>query len=95
MAGLKAAEFVSANRPRCQFLCSDEGFSMSAHDHEEWITVLVPFTELLKYAPALNGMTGEQGSYVMEFIRYEEVSRDLVARIIGPHKADRHAVAVH
>jgi elongation factor G len=49
----------------------------------------------LKYAPALNGMTGGRGSYVMEFARYDEVPRELAGRIIEQHKADRQAVAVH
>ncbi len=69
--------------------------SVSAHDHEERITALVPLVELLKYAPALNGMTGGRGSYVMEFSRYDEVPRDLSVRIIEQHKAERHAVAIH
>jgi elongation factor G len=69
--------------------------SVSAHDHAERITALVPLAELLKYAPALNGMTGGRGSYVMEFSRYDEVPRDLTARIVEQHKAERHAVAVH
>ncbi|MBM4126576.1 MAG: elongation factor G [Nitrospira sp.] len=69
--------------------------SVSAHDHEERVTALVPLAELLKYAPALNGMTGGRGSYVMEFSRYDEVPRELAPRIIEQHKADRHAVAVH
>jgi len=69
--------------------------SVSAHDHEERITALVPLAELLKYAPALNGMTGGRGSYVMEFARYDEVPRDLAVRIIEQHKAERHAVAIH
>jgi elongation factor G len=51
--------------------------------------------ELLKYAPALNGMTGGRGSYVMEFARYDEVPRDLAAKIVEQHKAERHALATH
>ncbi len=69
--------------------------SVSAQDHEERITALVPLAELLKYAPALNGMTGGRGNYVMEFARYDEVPRDLAARIIEQHKAERHTVAIH
>ena len=69
--------------------------SVNAHNHVERITALVPLAELLKYAPALNGMTGGRGSYVMEFSRYDEVPRDLAARIVEQHKAERHAVAVH
>jgi elongation factor G len=31
----------------------------------------------------------------MEFSRYDEVPRELAARIIEQHKAERHAVAIH
>jgi elongation factor G len=68
--------------------------SVSADDHAEQIKALVPLAELLKYAPALDGMTGGRGSYVMEFARYEEVPRELTAKIIEQHKAERQ-VAVH
>ncbi len=69
--------------------------SVSANDHAEQITALVPLAELLKYAPVLNGMTGGRGSYVMEFARYDEVPRELSAKIIEQHKVERHAVATH
>ena len=69
--------------------------SVNANDHAEQITALVPLAELLKYAPALNGMTGGRGSYLMEFARYDEVPRDLAARIIEQHKTEQEAVAMH
>ncbi len=69
--------------------------SVNANDHAEQITALVPLAELLKYAPALNGMTGGRGSYVMEFARYEEVPRELAAKIVEQHKTERHAVGAH
>jgi elongation factor G len=69
--------------------------SVSANDHAEQIKALVPLAELLKYAPALNAMTGGRGSYVMEFARYEEVPRELAGKIIEQHKAERHEVAAH
>lgn len=69
--------------------------SVSANDHAEQIKALVPLAELLKYAPALNAMTGGRGSYVMEFARYDEVPRELAGKIIEQHKAERHAVAAH
>jgi elongation factor G len=69
--------------------------SVSANDHAEQIKALVPLAELLKYAPALNAMTGGRGSYAMEFARYEEVPRELAAKIVEQHKAERHAVAAH
>jgi elongation factor G len=55
----------------------------------------VPLAELLKYAPALNAMTGGRGSYTMEFARYEEVPRELAGKLIEQHRADRQTVGVH
>jgi elongation factor G len=48
---------------------------------------------MLKYAPALNSVTGGRGGYSMEFSTYEEVPRDLAPRIIEEHKAGKQAVA--
>ena len=67
--------------------------SVSASDHSEQIKALVPLAELLKYAPALNSMTGGRGSYGMEFSGYSEVPRELATRIIEQHKTERHAMA--
>ena len=69
--------------------------SVNASDHAEQIVALVPLAELLKYAPALNGMTGGRGSYVMEFARYEEVPRELAVKIVEQHKTERQAVGAH
>ncbi len=69
--------------------------SVKASDHTEQINALVPLAELLKYAPALNAMTGGRGSYAMEFARYEEVPRESAGKIIEEHKVERHAVAAH
>jgi elongation factor G len=69
--------------------------SVSANDHAEQITALVPLAELLKYAPALNALTGGRGSYAMEFHGYSEVPRELATRIIEQHKAERHALVAH
>ena len=43
----------------------------------------VPMAELLGYAPDLRSITGGQGDYTMEFIRYEEVPGHLVARVLA------------
>ncbi|MEK7726625.1 MAG: elongation factor G, partial [Nitrospirota bacterium] len=69
--------------------------SVRANDHAEQIKALVPLAELLKYAAALNAMTGGRGSYAMECARYEEVPRELAGKIIEEHKVERHAVAAH
>jgi elongation factor G len=59
----------------------------------EQITALVPMAELLTYATGLNSLTAGQGSYAMEFARYDEVPRELVARIVEAHKVETHAAA--
>ncbi len=69
--------------------------SVSADDHAEQIHALVPLAELLTYATALNGMTGGQGTYMMEFAHYEEVPHDLTAKIVEQHNAERHQPASH
>ncbi len=69
--------------------------SVEANDHAEQIKALVPLAELLKYAPALNAMTGGRGSYVMECSRYEEVPRELAGKIMEEHKVEPHVVAAH
>jgi elongation factor G len=42
----------------------------------------VPMAELLGYAPELRSLTGGQGDYTMEFLRYEEVPGHLVQKIL-------------
>jgi elongation factor G len=39
--------------------------------------------ELLGYAPDLRSITGGQGDYTMEFLRYEEVPAHLVSKVLG------------
>ncbi|HWX95203.1 MAG TPA: elongation factor G [Solirubrobacteraceae bacterium] len=42
----------------------------------------VPMAEMLAYAPDLRSITGGQGDYTLEFVRYEEVSAHLAQRIV-------------
>jgi elongation factor G len=42
----------------------------------------VPMAEMLAYAPDLRSITGGQGDYTLEFLRYEEVSGNLAQRIV-------------
>ena len=42
----------------------------------------LPMAELLGYAPDLRSLTGGQGDYTMEFLRYEEVPAHLVSRVM-------------
>jgi len=65
---------------------------VTAKGNAQIIKAMVPLAEMLKYAPALNSVTGGRGGYTMEFSTYEEVPRDLVPRIIDEHKAAKQAV---
>jgi elongation factor G len=48
----------------------------------------VPMAEMLSYAPDLRSITGGQGEFAMEFIRYEEVPAHLVDRIVSSARAE-------
>ncbi len=61
----------------------------------ERITAMVPLAELLRYATALNAVTGGRASYVMEFDHYDEVPRDLTVKLIERQRAERHITVAH
>jgi elongation factor G len=46
------------------------------------ISAEVPMAEMLSYAPDLRSITGGQGDYTLEFLRYEEVAGNLAQRIV-------------
>jgi elongation factor G len=52
----------------------------------------VPMAEMLTYAPDLRSLTGGQGDYTMEFVRYEEVPSHLAQKIADGAKAEAEAV---
>ncbi|TAL09026.1 MAG: elongation factor G [Nitrospirae bacterium] len=62
--------------------------------HGTTIKAAVPLAEMLKYAPVLNSLTGGRGTYSMDFSTYEEVPRELVAKVLEEHKTAKTA-AVH
>jgi elongation factor G len=66
---------------------------VTAKGHAEMIEAAVPLAEMLTYAPMLNSITGGRATYGMEFSAYEEVPKELAARVIEEHKAARHAMA--
>ncbi len=52
----------------------------------------VPMAELLTYAPDLRSITGGQGEYTMEFLRYEEVPAHMARRLVAsPEATEQHA----
>jgi elongation factor G len=48
----------------------------------------LPMAELLGYAPDLRSLTGGQGDYTMEFLRYEEVPTHLVSKVLAAADAE-------
>jgi elongation factor G len=48
----------------------------------------VPMAEMLSYAPDLRSITGGQGEYTMEFVRYEELPGNLAAKVIAQSSDD-------
>jgi elongation factor G len=52
----------------------------------------VPMSELLSYAPDLRSITGGQGEFTMEFLRYEEVPGHLASKVVDQARAEREAV---
>jgi elongation factor G len=52
----------------------------------------VPMAEMLTYAPDLRSLTGGQGDYTMEFLRYEEVPAHLAQKVVDEARAGEEAV---
>lgn len=48
----------------------------------------VPMSEMLTYAPDLRSITGGQGDYTMEFLRYEEVPAHMAQKVAEQAKAE-------
>jgi elongation factor G len=52
----------------------------------------VPMAEMLTYAPDLRSLTGGQGDYAMEFLRYEEVPAHLAQKVVA--QTEKEAVSL-
>jgi elongation factor G len=52
----------------------------------------VPMAEMLTYAPDLRSLTGGQGDYTMEFLRYEEVPAHLAQKVVDAAREEEAAV---
>jgi elongation factor G len=50
-----------------------------------------PMSEMLTYAPDLRSLTGGQGDYTMEFLRYEEVPAHLAQRVVSEAGSESEA----
>jgi elongation factor G len=53
----------------------------------------VPMAEILTYAPDLRSLTGGQGEYTMEFLRYEEVPSQLAQKVVEKAREEEAAHA--
>jgi elongation factor G len=53
----------------------------------------VPMSEMLSYAPDLRSITGGQGDYTLEFLRYEEVPGHLAQKVIEQADSEQAAAA--
>ena len=53
----------------------------------------VPMSEMLTYAPDLRSMTGGQGEYTLEFLRYEEIPAHLAQKVAEKAREEAEAVA--
>jgi elongation factor G len=53
----------------------------------------VPMAEMLTYAPDLRSITGGQGEYTLEFVRYEEIPAHLAQKVIDKAQQEEEAVA--
>jgi elongation factor G len=63
--------------------------NVNAKGSYQAIQANVPMSEMLKYAPDLNSMTGGRGTFTMEFSHYEEVPAQLTDKIIAQAKKDK------
>src|SRR6476469_4182898 len=43
----------------------------------------VPMAEMLSYAPDLRALTGGQGEYTLEYLRYEEIPAHLAGKVVA------------
>jgi elongation factor G len=53
----------------------------------------VPMAEMLSYAPDLRALTGGQGEYGLEFVRYEEVPAHLAGKVVAKTREEEPATA--
>jgi elongation factor G len=52
------------------------------------VTAEVPMAEMLSYAPDLRSITGGQGEYTMEFLRYEEIPAHMAQKVAAAAAAE-------
>ena len=61
----------------------------AAEDGMQVITADVPQAEMFQYSSQIRSITGGQGSFEMEFSRYEPVPANVAQKIIAEHEKNR------
>jgi elongation factor G len=62
---------------------------MSNENGMQVISADVPYAELFRYAAELRSVTGGQGSFEMEFSRYENVPANVAQKVIAAAAKDK------
>jgi len=65
---------------------------MEPQGHMTEIKAEVPMAEIVTYAPDLRSLTGGQGDYTMEFLRYEEIPGHLAQKVVDSAREEAEAV---
>lgn len=55
---------------------------MDQEDNRSIVNAEVPFAEIMRYGSDLRSMTQGRGTYQIEFLRYEEVPKHLISKVI-------------
>jgi elongation factor G len=55
----------------------------------------VPMAEMLSYAPDLRALTGGQGEYTLEFLRYEELPAHLAQKVVDKARREEEEAVHH
>ncbi|MFH1624536.1 MAG: elongation factor G [Pseudomonadota bacterium] len=61
---------------------------VEGRNNSQIVKAQVPLAEVLRYAPDLSSMTGDRGSFTMEFSHYEEVPGHIGEKIIAAAKKE-------
>jgi elongation factor G len=62
---------------------------MESDGHFQIIRSLVPLAELYKYSSTLRSLTAGRGAYTRKFSHYEDVPKEVEAKIVEEYKKSR------
>jgi elongation factor G len=62
---------------------------MEARGKMTTVKALVPLAEMYRYSNVLKSMTGGRGYFSMEFNKYEEVPREIAAKLVPELRKER------